>query len=29
MAHIEVIAIMRVKPEAIEVARPQVQKLVE
>lgn len=29
MAHIEVIAIFRVKPEAIEVARPHIQKLSE
>ena len=29
MAHFEAIAVFRVKPEAIEVARPHIQKLVE
>jgi quinol monooxygenase YgiN len=29
MAHVDVVAIVRVKPEAIEVARPQIEVLIE
>lgn len=29
MAHLEVVAIFRVKPDAIEVARPQIEKLAQ